>query len=75
MDLVKLERVEKRFTMLPGHVGFSYWLMLSGLRLFSLERRRCLYRVYKIMRGMGKENTHSVFPGVVDTKTRGHKFV
>eukprot|EP00061_Rhincodon_typus_P013426 g39796.t1 len=52
-DVVKLEKVEKRFTrMLPG---LSNRERLDKLGLFSLERQRLrddLIEVYKIMRGM-----------------------
>ena len=40
-DIIKLERVQKRFTwMLPGLDGLSYKDMLDRLGLFSLECRR-----------------------------------
>ena len=54
-DIIKLERVQKKFTrMLPGLDGLSYKERLDRLGLFSLERRRLrgdLIEVYKIMRG------------------------
>jgi len=56
MDIIKLERVQKRFTgMLPGLDGLSYKERLDRLRRFFLERRRLrgdLIEVYKIMRGI-----------------------
>ena len=40
-DIIKLERVQKRFTrMLPGLDGLSYKETLDRLGLFSLESRR-----------------------------------
>ena len=40
-DIIKLERVQKRFTgMLPGLDGLSYKERLKRLGLFSLERTR-----------------------------------
>ena len=54
-DIIKLERVQKRFTrMLPKVDGLSYKGRLDRLGLLSLERRRLkgdLTEVYKIMRG------------------------
>ena len=53
-DIIKLERVQKRFIrMLPGLDGLSYKERLERLGLFSLVRRRLwggLIEVYKIMR-------------------------
>ena len=53
-DIIKLERVQKRFTrMLPGLDGLSYKERLDRLGLFSLRRRRLrgeLMEAYKIMR-------------------------
>ena len=55
-DIIKLERVQKRFTQMPpGLDGLSYKERLDRLGLFSLERRRLrgnLIEVYKIMRGI-----------------------
>ncbi|MBB6707133.1 reverse transcriptase family protein [Proteus mirabilis] len=77
-DVVKLERVQKRFTrMLPGLEDLSYRERLNRLGLFSLERRRLrgdLIEVYKIMRGMDRINRQSLFPGVGESRTRGHRF-
>eukprot|EP00061_Rhincodon_typus_P004210 g22010.t1 len=57
-DVVKLEKVQKRFTrMLPELEGLSYRERLNRLGLFSLECRRLrdnLKEVYKIMRGMDR---------------------
>ena len=54
-DIIKLERVQKRFTrMLPGLDGLTYKERLDRLGLFSQERRRLrgdLVEVYKIMGG------------------------
>ena len=54
-DIIKLERVQKRFTrMLPGLDGLSYKERLDRLGLFSLQRRRLrgdLIEVYKTKRG------------------------
>ena len=55
-DIIKLERVQKRFTrMLPGLDGLSYKKRLDRMGLFSLEHRGLrgdLIAVYKIMRGI-----------------------
>ena len=57
-DIIKLERVQKRFTgMLPGLDGLSFQERLDKMGLFSLERRRLrgdLIVVYKIMTGIDK---------------------
>eukprot|EP00061_Rhincodon_typus_P000900 g13135.t1 len=57
-DVVKLERVQKRFTgMLSESEGLSNRERLNRLGLFSLEHQRLrgnLTEVYKIMRGMDR---------------------
>eukprot|EP00061_Rhincodon_typus_P005649 g25423.t1 len=57
-DVIKLERVQKRFTsMLLGLEGLSYRERLNRLGLFSLEHWRLRgnrIEVYKIMRGMDR---------------------
>eukprot|EP00061_Rhincodon_typus_P014782 g42066.t1 len=57
-DVIKLERVQKRFTrMLPGMESLSYKERLDKLGLFSMEQRRLrggLIEVYKIMRDIDK---------------------
>ena len=77
-DIIKLERVQKRFTrMLPGLDGLRYKERLDGLGLFSLERRRLrgdLIEVYKIMRGIDQLDSQYLFPNVGESKTRGHRF-
>eukprot|EP00061_Rhincodon_typus_P008284 g30756.t1 len=65
-DIVKLERVQKRFTrMSPGLEGLSYRERLNRLGLYSLERRRLrgdLIEVYKIMSNMDWVNSQGLFP-------------
>ena len=77
-DIIKLERVQKRFTrMLPGLDGLSYKERLDKLGLFSLERRRLrgdLIEVYKIMRGIDQLDSQYLFPKVGESKARGHRF-
>ena len=77
-DIIKRERVQKRFTrMLPGLDGLSYKERLDRLGLFSLERRRLrgeLIEVYKIMRGIDQLDSQYLFPKVGESKTRGHRF-
>eukprot|EP00061_Rhincodon_typus_P007848 g29945.t1 len=57
-DVVKLERVQKRFTrMLPELEDLSSRESLNRLGLFALECQRLredLIEVYKIMRGMDR---------------------
>eukprot|EP00061_Rhincodon_typus_P011284 g36189.t1 len=57
-DIIKLERVQKRFTrMLLGMESLGYKERLDSLGLFSLEHRRLrgdLIEVYKIMRGIDR---------------------
>ena len=64
-DIIKLERVQKRFTrMLPGLDGLGYKERLDRLGLFSLERRRLrgdLIEVYKIMRGIDQLDSQYLF--------------
>eukprot|EP00061_Rhincodon_typus_P013113 g39282.t1 len=63
MDVVKLERVQKRFiNMLPGLESLSCRKRLTRLGLFSLEHqrpRRDLTEVYKIMKGMDTVNSRA----------------
>ena len=77
-DIIKLERVQKRFTrMLPELDGLSYKERLDRLGLFSLERRRLrgdLIEVYKIMRDTVQLDSQYLFPKVGESKTRGHRF-
>jgi len=77
-DIIKLERLQKRFTrMLPGLDGLSYKERLVRLGLFSLESRRFrgeLIEVYKIMRGIDKVDSQHLFPKVGESETRGHRF-
>eukprot|EP00061_Rhincodon_typus_P008708 g31569.t1 len=65
-DIIKLKRVQKRFTrMLPGVECLSYEEQMDKLGLLSLERRRLtgdLMEVYKIMRGVNKVNGRCLFP-------------
>ena len=65
-DIIKLERVQKRFTrMLQGLDGLSYKERLDRLGLFSLERRRLrgdLIEVYKIMRGIDQLDSQYFSP-------------
>eukprot|EP00061_Rhincodon_typus_P002140 g16716.t1 len=67
-DIIKLERVQKRFTrMLLAVMGLKYKNRLEKLGLFSLEHRRLrgdLIVVYKIMRGIDKVNDKGLFPRV-----------
>eukprot|EP00061_Rhincodon_typus_P015981 g43948.t1 len=77
-DVVKLERVLKIFTrMLPGLEGLTYSERLNRLGLFSLEHRRLrgdLIEVYKIKKGMDRVYRQGLFPGVWESKTKGHRF-
>ena len=77
-DVIKLERVQKRFTgMPPGLDGLSYKERLDRLGLFSLECRRLrddLIEVCKIMRGIDQLDSQYLFPKIGDFKTRGHRF-
>ena len=77
-DIIKLERVQKRFTrMLPGLDGLSYKERLDKLGLFALEHRRLrgdLIGIYKIMRGIDQLDSQYLFPKVGESKTRGHRF-
>eukprot|EP00061_Rhincodon_typus_P018853 g48208.t1 len=74
-DIIKLERVQKRFTrMLLGMEGLSY---KERLGLFPLERGRLrgdLIEVYKIMRGVDRVDGSCLFPKMGDFKTKGHIF-
>ena len=74
-DIIKLERVQERFTrILLGFDGLSYRERLDRLGLFSLERRRLrgdLIEVYKIMRGTDQLDSQYRFPKVGESKTRG----
>eukprot|EP00061_Rhincodon_typus_P005605 g25314.t1 len=76
--IIKLERVQKRFTrMLPGLEGLSYKEKLDRLGLFSREHRRLrsdLIEVYKIMRGIDRVDGRCLFPKMGNFKTRGHIF-
>eukprot|EP00061_Rhincodon_typus_P012933 g38996.t1 len=60
-DIIKLEKVQKRFTRtLPEMKGLNYKEGLDRLRLFSPEFRRLrgvLIEVYKIVRGIDKVNS------------------
>eukprot|EP00061_Rhincodon_typus_P017155 g45723.t1 len=64
-DIIKLERVQKRFArILPGKEGLSYKERLDRLGPFSLEYgklRGDLIEVYKIMRVTHK-NGKCLFP-------------
>ena len=63
--------------MLPGMVGRSYEERLRDLRLFSLERRRSrgdLIEAYKMIRGLDRVDSESLFPRMVTANTRGHSF-
>ena len=77
-DIIKLERVQKRFTrMLPGLDGLSYKERLDILGLFSLEHMRFrvdLIEVYKIMRGIDQFDGQHLFQNVGESTTRRHKF-
>ena len=77
-DVEALERVQRRFTrMLPGMEGRSYDERLRDLRLFSLERRRLrgdLIEAYKMIRGLDRVDSESLFPRMVMASTRGHSF-
>ena len=77
-DIIKLERVQKRFTrMLPGLDGLSYKESLDRLGLFSLERRGLrgdLIEVYKVKRGTDQLHSQYLFPKVGESKTRGNRF-
>ena len=77
-DVEALERVQRRFTrMLPGMVGRSYEERLRDLRLFSLERRRLrgdLIETYKMIRGLDRVDSESLFPRMGMSTTRGHSF-
>eukprot|EP00061_Rhincodon_typus_P005352 g24747.t1 len=59
-DIIKLDRVRKRFTgMLPAMEGSSYKERLDRLGLFPLEHRRLrddVMEAYKIMRGIDRVN-------------------
>jgi len=71
-----LKRVQRRFArMLPGMEGRSYEERLRDLRLFSLERRRLrsdLIEAYKMIRGLDRVDSESIFPRMVKTGTQGH---
>ena len=77
-DIIKLERVQKRFTrMLPGLDDLSYKERLDRLGLFSLEHRRLsgdLIEVDKIMKAIDQLDSQYLFPKVGVSKTRGHRF-
>eukprot|EP00061_Rhincodon_typus_P015858 g43775.t1 len=77
-DVVKFERVQKRFTRrLPGLEDLSYRERLSKLRLFPLEcwrMRGDLIEVYKIMRRMDRVNNQSLYHRMGEYKTGGHRF-
>ena len=77
-DIIKLERVQKRFTrMLPRLDGLSYKERLDRLGLFSLKRKRLrgdLIEVYKIMTGIDQLDSQYLFPKVGNSKTRGYRF-
>ena len=73
-----LERVQKRLTrMMPGMEGISYEERLEKLGLFSLERRTLrgdLIEVDKILRNMDRLDSQMLFPRVVKSISRGHRF-
>eukprot|EP00061_Rhincodon_typus_P006310 g26830.t1 len=72
------EQVNNLTRMLPGLKGLSYRERLNRLGQFSLEHRRVrgdLIEVYKIMRGMDRVNSYGLFPRVVESTTRGHRFM
>ena len=77
-DVGALERVQRRFTrMLPGMEGRSYEERLRDLGLFSLERRRLrgdLIETYKMIRGLDRVDSDSLFPRMEKASTRGHGF-
>eukprot|EP00061_Rhincodon_typus_P005166 g24374.t1 len=66
--IIKLERVQKRFTrMLLGMEGLSYKERLDRLGFFSLEHGRLrgdLIEVYKIVRGIDRINGSFLFPRI-----------
>ena len=71
-DVIKLERVQKRFTrMLPRLDGLSYKERLDRLEHFS--HRGNLIEVYKIMRGIDQLDSQHLFPKVVEFKTIGER--
>ena len=57
--------------------GRSYEERLMDLRLFSLERRRLrgdLIETYKMVRGLDRVDSESLFPRMEMASTRGHSF-
>ena len=74
--------MQKEFTrVLPGLEDMDYEERLNKLGLFSLERRRMrrnLIEVYKIMTGLDRVDSQSLFPGSITQghrlKMRGRKF-
>ena len=62
--------------MLPGLEDMDYGERLNKLGLFPLERRRMrgdLIEVYKIMTGLDRVDSQSLFPRVEGSVTRGHR--
>ena len=72
-----LERVQKRVTrMLPGLEDMDYEERLNKLGLFSLEHWRMrgdLIKVYKIMTGLDRVDSQSLFPRIEWSISRGHR--
>eukprot|EP00061_Rhincodon_typus_P012144 g37696.t1 len=75
-DIIKLKRVQKKFTrLLPAMEGLSY---KDRLGIFSLECRRLrgdLIEAYKIMRGIDRVNGSCLFPRMGNFKTRGFAYL
>eukprot|EP00061_Rhincodon_typus_P007985 g30186.t1 len=78
-NIIKLERVQKRFTkMLSGMGGSSYKERLDRLGLSSLEHRRLrgdLIEMYKMMRGINRVNGSCLFYKTGNFKTPGGTFL
>ena len=63
--------------MMPAMVGRTYEERLRDFRLFSLERRRLrgdLIEMYKMIRGLVRVDSESLFPRMGMSTTRGHSF-
>ena len=76
-DIIKLERVQKRFTrMLPGLDGLSHKERLYKQDFFLWRVGGLgviLWRSIK-MRGIDQLNSQYLFPKVGESKTRRHSF-